>query len=96
MLPTRWGSNLQPPNHQLDLHPTEPLRPAIWRYDKRGNQIIMFPYFSMNSVSNEIEMFVCVEVLRPSQPNGVMSSAVEMKTSNMQLIRIPTKLHVVK
>ena len=25
-----------------------------------------------------ISMFVCVEVLRPSQPNGVMSSAVSL------------------
>ena len=29
--------------------------------------------------SNENEyLFVCVEVLRPSQPNGVMSSAVSL------------------
>ena len=26
----------------------------------------------------EIDLFVCVEVLRPSQPNGVMSSAVSL------------------
>ena len=25
-----------------------------------------------------VNMFVCVEVLRPSQPNGVMSSAVSL------------------
>ena len=25
-----------------------------------------------------LEVFVCVEVLRPSQPNGVMSSAVSL------------------
>ena len=25
-----------------------------------------------------LNMFVCVEVLRPSQPNGVMSSAVSL------------------
>ena len=31
--------------------------------------LIFFSYFSM---------FVCVEVLRPSQPNGVMSSAVSL------------------
>ena len=28
--------------------------------------------------SEETEDFVCVEVLRPSQPNGVMSSAVNL------------------
>ena len=28
MLPTRRGSNPQPPDHQLDGHPIEPLRPA--------------------------------------------------------------------
>ena len=27
---------------------------------------------------NLLPMFVCVEVLRPSQPNGVMSSAVSL------------------
>ena len=27
---------------------------------------------------NPLEDFVCVEVLRPSQPNGVMSSAVSL------------------
>ena len=30
--------------------------------------ILYFPFF--------LGLFVCVEVLRPSQPNGVMSSAV--------------------
>ena len=28
--------------------------------------------------SKQICLFVCVEVLRPSQPNGVMSSAVSL------------------
>ena len=28
MLPTRRGSNPQPPDHQKDEHPTEPPRPA--------------------------------------------------------------------
>ena len=27
---------------------------------------------------HEVQIFVCVEVLRPSQPNGVMSSAVSL------------------
>ena len=31
-------------------------------------------YFIVGYLS--LKMFVCVEVLRPSQPNGVMSSAV--------------------
>ena len=30
-----------------------------------------------NNYSNDC-LFVCVEVLRPSQPNGVMSSAVSL------------------
>ena len=29
-------------------------------------------------------MFVCVEVLRPSQPNGVMSSAVSLNQLNQR------------
>ena len=28
-------------------------------------------------------LFVCVEVLRPSQPNGVMSSAVSLLTTRL-------------
>ena len=28
--------------------------------------------------SQSVKLFVCVEVLRPSQPNGVMSSAVSL------------------
>ena len=28
-------------------------------------------------------LFVCVEVLRPSQPNGVMSSAVSLPTTGL-------------
>ena len=28
MLPTRLGSNMQPPDHQMDAHPNEPPRPA--------------------------------------------------------------------
>ena len=34
---------------------------------------------SLSYISLDIlENFVCVEVLRPSQPNGVMSSAVSL------------------
>ena len=29
MLPTRQGSNLQPPDHQSDEYPTDPPRPAV-------------------------------------------------------------------
>ena len=32
----------------------------------------------VESVHREEVLFVCVEVLRPSQPNGVMSSAVSL------------------
>ena len=31
-----------------------------------------------NSIKVSINLFICVEVLRPSQPNGVMSSAVSL------------------
>ena len=29
-------------------------------------------------LSHKIDLFVCVEVLRPIQPNGVMSSAISL------------------
>ena len=31
-----------------------------------------------DQLASELFVFVCVEVLRPSQPNGVMSSAVSL------------------
>ena len=34
----------------------------------------LFPF----SIYNHHDLFVCVEVLQPSQPNGVMSSAVSL------------------
>ena len=33
MLQTRRGSSPQPPDHKLDAHPTEPLRPAITMFE---------------------------------------------------------------
>ena len=45
---------------------------------------IVYKYLCFRSNPNlynylhHVVMFVCVEVLRPSQPNGVMSSAVSL------------------
>ena len=33
---------------------------------------------SLHEMSNPVSLFVCVEVLQPSQHNGVMSSAVSL------------------
>ena len=38
----------------------------------------MFIPFVLGTLRNCKPVFVCVEVLRPSQPNGVMSSAVSL------------------
>ena len=38
----------------------------------------MLPCGTPCSCLNMSDLFVCVEVLRPSQPNGVMSSAVSL------------------
>ena len=35
---------------------------------------------------NELDMFVCVEVLRPSQPNGIMSSVVSLPKAKKKLL----------
>ena len=35
-------------------------------------------YLVRRPMIGQTKMFVCVEVLRPSQPNGVMSSAVSL------------------
>ena len=35
-------------------------------------------YWDSMTTSQLVCLFVCVEVLRPSQPNGVMSSAVSL------------------
>ena len=37
MLPSRRGSNPQPPDHQSDEHPTEPPRPATQTHVLNGN-----------------------------------------------------------
>ena len=34
--------------------------------------------FPFRQIYFQLVIFVCVEVLRPSQPNGVMSSAVSL------------------
>ena len=39
MLLTQWGSDPQPPDHQWDGHPTEPLRPAR-KTDITGNMLV--------------------------------------------------------
>ena len=39
---------------------------------------VLCPLLFLNSSSSVSVLFVCVEVLRPSQPNGVMSSAVSL------------------
>ena len=48
-----------------------------YSFVKCGCSIYCFPH-SLNS-----DMFVCVEVLRPSQPNGVMSSASVYLTTRL-------------
>ena len=35
-------------------------------------------YFYGHSISSADSLFDCIEVLRPNQPNGVMSSAVSL------------------
>ena len=48
--------------------------------ENKHNQMVKWSlpkYFCKYNVVVHI-MFVCVEVLRPSQPNGVMSSAVSL------------------
>ena len=41
-------------------------------------KIQILKLFCENLSDKELEVFVCVEVLRPSQPNGVMSSVVDL------------------
>ena len=43
------------------------------QYDKGKENV-----YTLNGKKNVLHLFVCVEVLRPSQPNGVMSSAVSL------------------
>ena len=46
---------------------------------KRADCIIIKHFMNnMANLADDTLMFVCVEVLRPSQPNGVMSSAVSL------------------
>ena len=41
-------------------------------------------YFDFHVLCDFHRLFVCVEVLRPSQSNGVMSSAVSYLTTRLQ------------
>ena len=89
MLLTLWGSNPQPPDHQSDAHPTEvtvtltfAIRVIYWltnipsKFKASSFKHCQMISFSVLKVM--VTLFVCVEVLRPSQPNGVMSSAVSL------------------
>ena len=51
-------------NHGIDTEESYPYKPRV--------RTLPFPK------TVEFQWFVCVEVLRPSQPNGVMSSAVSL------------------
>ena len=46
------------------------------------------PEFLVGSSILEFDLFVCVEILRPSQPNGVMSSAVSLPSHTSLLGRL--------
>ena len=46
--------------------------------DIRGKEFFFFFFFFFVILPELYCMFVCVEVLQPSQPNGVMSSAVSL------------------
>ena len=62
-------------------------RPIIAKRSLSTKKVLYAIFFSGEGVSIKVpvkrakaspESFVCVEVLRPSQPNGVMSSAVSL------------------
>ena len=48
MLPTRQMSNLQPADHQSDVHPTEPLRPDYFLKISTGNFLFFLNFYTPN------------------------------------------------
>ena len=50
----------------------------VWSFDASDTLSMYLQDKSRSIIINIVTMFVCVEVLRPSQPNGVMSSAVSL------------------
>ena len=50
MLPTRQGSNLQPPDHQLDMHPTQTLKTAISEKKMFKDYMILYMYIAQQHV----------------------------------------------
>ena len=87
LLLTWQGSNQQPHDHQLDMHPYEPPKLAptvrsqtIYAVSAQTNISIRFynALFNFQIPVCWFCLFVCVEVLRPSQPKGVMSSAASL------------------
>ena len=53
------GSNLQPPDHQLDAHPTEPLRPAV-RHSGDSNVTVNMHIRLATRVCMCVSVCVCV------------------------------------
>ena len=53
MLPTRWRSHPQPPDHQSDTHRTEPPRPAQPKYSEG----FMNPYLYAHKLKVQIILF---------------------------------------
>ena len=74
MLPTRQGSgsNLQTPDHQSDAHKIY----MLWITAPPRLELCIT--HGKTSLIHAAPVFVCVEVLRPSQSNGVMSSTVSL------------------
>ena len=50
----------------------------IIRFCKIQVYLSLISLYSFLRLSRSLYLFVCVDVLRPSQPNGVMSSAVSL------------------
>ena len=51
MLPTQWGLNPQPPDHQSDAHPTEPQWPA----NRIIGHYVMYQWKANVYAGNELE-----------------------------------------
>ena len=52
--------------------------PVFWNKSEKNIKKCCLLIFFFDCATGMCNYFVCVEVLRPSQPNGVMSSAVSL------------------
>ena len=78
MLQTWRGSSPQPPDHKLDAHPTEPLRPAITMFEAEPFQPCKLHEKFSNSV--HLDMMARNNLIRIHTFSSICSCLIALST----------------